>query len=77
MVQWVEQGNVPDAVPAVARLADALRERPLYAYPTVTRYLGGDVNRAGSFAPAAPNTEPADGFPGRAARLTPQGDKPA
>ncbi len=64
MVQWVEQGNVPDAVPAVARLADgALRERPLYAYPTVTRYLGGDVNRAGSFAPAAPSTEPADGFP--------------
>jgi len=57
MVQWVEQNNVPDTVPAVARLADgALRERPLYAYPTGTRYLGGDVNRAGSFAPDTPST---------------------
>lgn len=75
MVQWVEQGRAPGAVPAVARLADGtLRERPLYAYPTATHYLGGDVNRAASFAPAPPASGPADGFPwpGSHARTTSQ-----
>lgn len=68
VVQWVEQGRAPDAVLAVARLEDGtLRRRPLYAYPTATRYNGGDVNDAASFSPQAPKIEPNDAFawPGR------------
>jgi hypothetical protein len=63
MVNWVERGTAPDAVLAVATLSGgAVRRRPLYAYPTLTRYRGGDVNDPGSFAPAALRQEPTDGF---------------
>lgn len=62
MVNWVERGQAPDAVEASAVLADrTVRRRPLYAYPTRTRYLGGDVNAAASFAPVAVTREPEDG----------------
>ena len=62
MVNWVERGQAPDAVEASATLADGtVRRRPLYAYPTRTRYLGGDVNSATSFAPVPFAGEPEDG----------------
>ncbi len=82
VVQWVERGQAPDAVEASATLADgAIRRRPLYAYPTRTRYLGGDVNAAASFTTQAVKVAPEDGvdWPGsRAASkkrrvLAPQG----
>lgn len=62
VVQWVERGAAPDAVEASAVLADGtLRRRPLYAYPTRTRYLGGDVNAPQSFAPLPVAEAPEDG----------------
>lgn len=62
MVNWVELGKAPDSVEASATLADGIvRRRPIYAYPTRTRYLGGDVNAAASFAPALVRGEPEDG----------------
>jgi len=64
LVNWVESSAAPDSVMAIATLADGQeRRRPLYAYPTRTRYLGGDVNAATSFAPQAVTTRPRDGFP--------------
>ena len=63
MVNWVEHGQAPDMVEAGATLADGtIRHRPLYAYPTRTRYLGGDANAASSFAPSPAKGEPEDGF---------------
>lgn len=63
MVNWVETGAPADGVIATATLTDGrVRQRPLYAYPTRTRYLGGDVNLATSFAPQAVRTAPNDGF---------------
>ena len=63
LVAWVEQGVAPDAVVATARGAgangvnaelpsgwSANRSRPLCAYPAVARYVGGDAERASSFA---------------------------
>ena len=63
MVNWVELGKAPDAIEASATLVDGtVRRRPLYAYPTRTRYLGGDVNAAASFAPLPVKNAPEDGF---------------
>ncbi len=63
MVRWVEAGEAPETVVAAARLeSGVIRTRPLYAYPAQTRYLGGDINAASSFAPRAPKAEPVDGF---------------
>jgi hypothetical protein len=63
LVAWVEQGVPPDSVIANARGAGASsvnpevpvtwspdRSRPLCAYPKVARYVGGDIERAASFA---------------------------
>jgi len=62
LVNWVEMARAPDAVEAGATLASGIvRRRPLYAYPTGTRYLGGDVNTAASFAPRPVGAEPEDG----------------
>jgi len=64
LVQWVEQGVAPQAVPATARGAgnaggvnaelptdwSATRSRPLCAYPAVARYQGqGSLEDAASF----------------------------
>lgn len=63
VVNWVELGKAPDAIEASATLVDGtVRRRPLYAYPTRTRYLGGDVNAAASFAPLPVKDAPEDGF---------------
>ncbi len=64
LVKWVEQGIAPSAVIASARGAgnaggvnaelpkdwSATRQRPLCAYPSVATYVGGDVEKASSFA---------------------------
>ena len=65
LVQWVEQGVAPQAVPARVRGAghagganpelpkdwSASRTRPLCAYPTVARYQGsGSLEDAASFS---------------------------
>ena len=65
LVQWVEQGVAPQAVPASVRGAghagganaelpkdwSASRTRPLCAYPTVARYAGsGSLEDAASFS---------------------------
>lgn len=74
VVNWVETGQAPDVVVAGAKLEDGtIRQRPLYAYPTRTKYLGGDVNAASSFAPMTWTKEPQDGFdwPGSSARSKP------
>jgi len=71
LVIWVEESRAPDEVVARAQLNPGLlRQRPLYAYPTATRYLGGNVNLPHSFEPNAPTSEPRDGFdwPGSRAR---------
>lgn len=74
VVNWVERGTAPDSVPAAARLTDGtIRQRPLFAYPTPTRYLGGDVNAMRSFTAGTVQRDPADGFawPGSRAIDTP------
>jgi len=71
VVNWVERGAPPESVIAAARLEDgAIRRRPIYAYPTPTRYKGGDVNDPHSFAAGVVKREPADGYdwPGSRAR---------
>lgn len=71
IVAWVEAGRTPESIMARAELPEGgVRRRPLYAYPTGTRYLGGDMNDAASFAPVPVTTEPQDGFgwPGSRAR---------
>ncbi len=59
LVQWVEQGQAPDAVPAKASAPGyfnvAARSRPLCPWPQQARYLGsGDINDARNFACRAP-----------------------
>lgn len=69
LVAWVEAGRAPDAVLGVAKLeGGAVRARPLYDWPTQTRYRGGDVNAAASFAPVEPKVAPIDGFDWRGSR---------
>lgn len=74
LVLWVEGGLPAETVIASARLeGGALRQRPIYAYPTMARYRGGDVNVSHSFEPADPTREPQDGFdwPGSRAKDRP------
>jgi feruloyl esterase len=48
IVEWVEKGTAPDAVPATSRAAG--RSRPLCAYPQHAHYKGsGDPEAASSF----------------------------
>jgi feruloyl esterase len=64
LVAWVEQGIAPQSVTATARGAgnggganaelpkawSNARQRPLCAYPSVATYVGGDAEKASSFA---------------------------
>jgi feruloyl esterase len=58
IVDWVEQGKAPDAIEASLRADNKeipadwsrSRTRPLCPWPKVARYLGGDVEKAESFA---------------------------
>jgi pimeloyl-ACP methyl ester carboxylesterase len=50
LVDWVEQGRAPQAIPARGTQALPGVSRPLCAWPTVARYQGGDPKEAGSFA---------------------------
>ena len=54
LVEWVEKGTAPDAVPATGRSApgrdDARRSRPLCAYPKHAHYKGsGDPEVLASY----------------------------
>ena len=63
LVRWVEQGVAPQAVTATARGAgnpggvnaelpadwSPQRSRPLCAYPSVARHVGGNTENASSF----------------------------
>ena len=72
LVAWVEKDRAPDELVARALLEDGrVRTRPLYAYPTATRYLGGDVNLLKSFEPASEGRDPQDGYdwPGSRAKV--------
>jgi feruloyl esterase len=63
MIDWVERGQVPDAILATQYNEDQTvkRTRPLYAYPTIARYSGsGDVNDAASWRPEQPKSVPDD-----------------
>jgi feruloyl esterase len=57
MVQWVEQGTVPDQVIATDTINGSTLTRPVYPYPLVPRYNGsGDPNAASSFHPVVTPT---------------------
>ncbi len=63
MVNWVESGREPTRLVAVASLPQGVvRQRPLFAYPERTRYVGGDVNAAKSFVGVTPPTAPDDHY---------------
>jgi feruloyl esterase len=64
MVNWVEQGVLPDSVTASATLADGkVRNRPVYAYPVRARYRGkGDFNDAASFRADVPDAPINDAY---------------
>ena len=48
---------------AGARLPDGLiRRRPMFAYPTRAKYVGGDPNSAASFVGVTPAREPDDHY---------------
>jgi feruloyl esterase len=61
LIRWVEQGIPPDRIIATQYTNNSatqpiIRQRPLCAYPNVSRYNGsGDVNNAASFSCVAPN----------------------
>ena len=58
IVDWVEKGKAPDAIPASVRADNKelpanwskSRTRPLCPWPKIARYIGGDVEKAESFA---------------------------
>ncbi len=64
MVDWVESGHAPDRIMATARLGDGtVRRRPLFAYPTQSRYRGrGDVNDARNLVGREPSAPPDDRY---------------
>ena len=58
IVDWAENGKAPDAIEASVRADNKelppdwskTRTRPLCPWPTVARYVGGDIEKAASFA---------------------------
>jgi feruloyl esterase len=52
IVNWVENGKVPETLIATQMEGDKVRRtRPLCPYPQVARYSGkGDVNEAANFS---------------------------
>lgn len=53
VVDWVEKGKAPDAVPA-RRNGPAKEERPMCPHPSYAHYIGGDATKPGSFQCRAP-----------------------
>jgi len=50
---WVERGRAPEQLVASRSNGDAVeRSRPVYPYPALARYSGGDPKNATSFVPA-------------------------
>lgn len=63
MVNWVERGQAPRRILAVAGMGNGvIRQRPLFAYPERAKYMGGDVNEAKSFVGAMPTKAPDDHY---------------
>ena len=55
VIDWVEAGKAPATLLATQRRPDGTeRSRPLCPYPQAARYLGGDADRAESFACRSP-----------------------
>ncbi|MGE5722079.1 MAG: tannase/feruloyl esterase family alpha/beta hydrolase [Sphingomonadales bacterium] len=52
VVDWVEKGKVPQAIPASRRTPPA--ERPMCPFPSYAHYIGGDPARASSFECRSP-----------------------
>ena len=51
VIDWVEAGRAPDALIAVQQRPDGSeRSRPACPYPQMARYIGGDQDKAASFA---------------------------
>jgi hypothetical protein len=76
IVNWVERGQAPKRILAVARLANGtIRRRPLFAYPERAKYVGGDVNDAKSFVGVMPAKAPDDHYDWVGA-YGPQGQSP-
>lgn len=55
VVDWVEKGQAPEAIPASRKLP-APAERPMCPYPSYPHYVGGDERRSESFKCRAPAT---------------------
>jgi feruloyl esterase len=55
VVDWVEKGRAPGAVPA-SRRGPAKEERPMCPHPGYPHYIGGDATRPDSFECRAPKT---------------------
>lgn len=53
VVDWVEKGEAPGAVPA-SRRGPAKEERPMCPHPSYPHYVGGDATKPGSFECRAP-----------------------
>lgn len=63
MVNWVERGQAPQRILAVAGMANGvIRRRPLFAYPERAKFIGGNVNEAKSFIGAMPARAPDDHY---------------
>ena len=79
MVNWVERDHAPDAIVGAAILEDgAVRQRPVWPYPTQARYRGtGDINAADSFVPVRPAEAPNDRFRWLGEDLAETGASPA
>ena len=58
IIEWVEKGKAPDDILASARAGNKelptnwskSRTRPLCPWPKIARYIGGDIEKAASFA---------------------------
>jgi feruloyl esterase len=51
VIEWVERGRLPERIDAEKRRGEAITfTRALCAFPARARYLGGDRDRAASFA---------------------------
>ena len=55
MIDWVEKGQAPEAVPA-SRQRPVPARRPMCPYPSYAYYVGGDERRAESFECRLPSS---------------------
>lgn len=53
LLKWVDQGIAPEVIKAQHIEAGNFFERPVYRWPNMARYKGGDPNAWTSFKPVA------------------------